>query len=73
VLRGCDRILSEFAPVILYENVAGSQGINLEVANFLIQNNYQLHVYRPYLQQIVTLNSLDDLNGQLNIVATPKT
>jgi hypothetical protein len=39
----------------------------------LIQNNYQLHVYRPYLQQLVALNSLDDLNGQLNIVATPKT
>jgi FkbM family methyltransferase len=73
VLRGCDLILSEFAPIILYENVAGSQGINLEVANFLIQNNYQLHVYRPYLQQLVMLNSLDELNGQLNIVATPKT
>jgi FkbM family methyltransferase len=72
VLKGCQRILETFSPVILYENIAGSQGSNLEVANFLMQQNYQLHVYQPYLQQLVALNSLNDLNGQLNIVATPK-
>jgi FkbM family methyltransferase len=72
VLQGCQRILEAFSPVILYENIAGSQGSNLEVANFLMQQNYQLNVYQPYLKQLVALSSLNDLNGQLNIVATLK-
>jgi FkbM family methyltransferase len=72
VLQGCQQILEDFSPVILYENIAGAQGNNLEVAEFLTQHSYQLHIYQPYLNQLIPLNSLNDLNGQLNIVATPK-
>jgi FkbM family methyltransferase len=71
VLRGCDRILSEFAPVILYENVAGSQGSNYAVADFLQQKGYRLHSYQPFIQQLIPLNSNEELNGNLNIIAVP--
>ena len=72
VLRGCDRILKTFRPVILYENIAGVQGNNLEVAEFLTQHGYQLHFYQPYFNQLIPLSSFDDLNGHLNIIATPQ-
>lgn len=73
VLRGAQRLLAEFSPVILYENIAGSQGqgSNVEVAQFLIEHGYQLNVYQPYLQQLTALDSLNELAGQLNIVAMP--
>jgi FkbM family methyltransferase len=41
VLKGCDRILTEFAPIILYENIAGRQGSNLPVADYLRSIGYQ--------------------------------
>jgi Methyltransferase FkbM domain len=72
VLQGCKRILETFAPVILYENIDGGQENNIEVAKFLTQHGYQLHFYQPYVNQLIPLKSLDDLNGQLNIVATPQ-
>ncbi len=72
VLQGARQLLKTFAPVILYENIAGAQGSNLEVAEFLVQQGYELNIYQPYLKQLVPLNSLAELGGQLNIVATPK-
>jgi FkbM family methyltransferase len=69
VLQGCQQILEAFSPVILYENIAGGQGNNLEVAEFLTQHGYALHFYQPYFNQLIPLKSLDDLNGQLNIIA----
>ncbi len=71
VLQGCDRILSEFAPVILYENVAGSQGSNYAVADFLQEKGYCLHSCQPFIQQLIPLNSNEELNGNLNIIAVP--
>jgi FkbM family methyltransferase len=73
VLRGCDRILSEFAPIILYENVAGSQGSNYAVADFLQEKGYRLHSYQPFIQQLIALNSNEELNDNLNIIAVPST
>jgi FkbM family methyltransferase len=72
VLHGAKRLLKEFSPIILYENIAGSQGNNVGVAEFLLEQGYQLNVYQPYLQQLIALNSLEELGGQLNIVATPR-
>jgi FkbM family methyltransferase len=71
VLKGCQTILSRFLPVILYENIAGSQGDNIGVAQFLKEKGYQLHSYQPFLQALVPVNSLEDLKGQLNIIALP--
>jgi FkbM family methyltransferase len=71
VLEGSSRILSEFAPPILYENIAGSKGSNLDVADFLISRGYQLFRYQPYLQQLIPINCIEDLQGKLNIIAVP--
>ncbi|MGQ4647753.1 FkbM family methyltransferase [Lyngbya aestuarii] len=69
VLVGSDRILTEFNPIILYENIAGSKGSNIAVADFLQCRGYQLFRYQPYLQELIPINSIDDLRGRLNIVA----
>ncbi|NEO61652.1 MAG: hypothetical protein F6J98_14915, partial [Moorea sp. SIO4G2] len=69
VLAGSNRILTEFTPTILYENIAGSRGSNLAVADFLISKNYQLYQYQPYLGQLIPINSREDLQGRLNIIA----
>ena len=69
VIEGSNRILSKFAPTILYENIAGGKSSNLAVANFLISRGYQLFRYQPYLQQLISINSTEDLQGKLNIIA----
>lgn len=69
VLEGSNRILNEFAPDILYENIAGNKGSNLAVAEFLTSRGYQLFRYQPYLQQLIPVNSAEDVQGRLNIIA----
>ncbi|MEP0751942.1 FkbM family methyltransferase [Trichocoleus sp. Lan] len=69
VLEGSSQILSEFAPAILYENIAGNKSSNLAVADFLTSRGYQLFRYQPYLQQLIPVNSAEDLQGRLNIIA----
>ena len=72
VLKGSDRLLREFAPVILYENIAGSQGSNLPVANFLRSIGYQLFCYQPYLQKLIPVDVNNDFQSRLNIIALPQ-
>jgi FkbM family methyltransferase len=72
VLQGSDRILTEFRPVILYENIAGSQGSNLPVAELLISKQYELFIYQPFIQQLIPVLELDALQGSLNVIAVPK-
>ncbi|MEB3293387.1 MAG: FkbM family methyltransferase [Synechococcales bacterium] len=69
VLKGSDRILREFKPVILYENIAGGQGSNLAVAEWLLQHQYRLYCYQPFVQQLVAIDTLEDIHGNLNIIA----
>jgi len=71
VLVGSERILSEFSPVILYENIAGTQGSNFPVANFLITQGYQLFQYKPHIQELIPINSIEELPRNLNIIALP--
>jgi FkbM family methyltransferase len=72
VLQGSDRILSQFRPVILYENIAGSQGSNLPVVELLISKGYDLFTYQPFIQQLIPVLELNDLQGSLNVIAVPK-
>jgi hypothetical protein len=65
-------LLADFQPGIIYENIAGSQGDNFPVAQFLTDKGYNLFRYRPYLQELIPLDSIDDLQGNLNIIALPK-
>jgi FkbM family methyltransferase len=72
VLKGCDRLLTEFAPIILYENIAGHQGSNLPVADYLRSIGYQLFRYQPYLQKLIPVDVNADFQDSLNIIALPK-
>ncbi|MBK4732136.1 FkbM family methyltransferase [Oxynema sp. CENA135] len=69
VLRGATRILSEFKPIILYENIAGSKGSNLPVAKYLREHGYHLFYYKPYVNDLESIESAEEFNHQLNIIA----
>jgi FkbM family methyltransferase len=72
VLKGSDRILTEFAPIILYENIAGHQGSNLPVADYLRSIGYQLFRYQPYLQRLISVDVNADFQDSLNVIALPQ-
>ena len=72
VLKGSDRLLQEFAPIILYENIAGAQGSNLPVADYLRECNYKLFYYQPYLKNLIPIEIGHDFQGSLNIIAVPQ-
>lgn len=69
VLKGSDRILTEFKPIIIYENMADSRGCNLPVSDFLRSIGYQLFLYQPYIQQLIPISSNADIQRSLNIIA----
>lgn len=71
VLKGSSQILSKFAPVILYENIAGSKGSNYQVAEFLIKHGYKIFRYQPYLQNLIPVNSQEKMQNNLNLIALP--
>ncbi len=71
VLAGSDRLLADFAPAILYENIAGSSGSNTPVAEFLQARGYSLFRYQPYLQTLIPVQTVEQLQGNLNIIALP--
>jgi FkbM family methyltransferase len=71
VLAGSKRILSEFTPVILYENIAGNKGSNYQVAEYLTKVGYELFRYQPYLQSLIPVNLLEEIEGNLNLIAMP--
>ena len=72
VLIGSEKILSEFCPIILYENIASSKGSNLPVADYLKSKGYKLFRYQPYAQELIPINSSDELEGNLNVIAVPE-
>jgi len=69
VLKGSDRVLTQFKPTILYENMVGGNQDNLPAADFLWTKGYRLFRYLPYIQQLAPLNSIEDLRSNLNIIA----
>jgi FkbM family methyltransferase len=72
VLKGCDRLLRDFKPGILYENIAGSKANNRPVAEFLIAQGYNLFYYRPYVQELIPVSLNQTFANQLNIIALPQ-
>jgi FkbM family methyltransferase len=69
VLKGSEKLLQRFSPTILYENIAGSEGSNLVVAEYLQQKGYQLFRYQPYLQQLIPVETAIEFEGSLNLIA----
>jgi FkbM family methyltransferase len=71
VLEGSIHLIEQFSPGILYENIAGSKGSNLSVAKWLQAKNYRLFRFQPYLQNLIPIDSLEEMQGSLNIIALP--
>lgn len=71
VLKGSDRILTEFAPAILYENIAGASSSNTPVAAYLQAKGYRLFRYQPYLENLIPIESIESLQNSLNLIALP--
>lgn len=71
VLRGSDRLLQQFQPAILYENVVGTSESNLPVAEYLRSIGYRLFRYQPFLKNLLPLTESGDFADSLNIIALP--
>jgi FkbM family methyltransferase len=71
VLKGSDRLLKEFSPIILYENIVDETGSNLPVAKFLTRIGYKLFTYRSYLQKLLPINPEAGNFTGLNVIALP--
>jgi FkbM family methyltransferase len=69
VLKGALHLLTNFQPVILYENVAGASGLNLPVYDFLKTQGYQLYRYRSFSNDLIQIESPAELSGLLNVIA----
>jgi FkbM family methyltransferase len=76
ILLGSHHLLSRFKPKIMYENAASTNfyeitASNRTVAELLTTQGYQLYRYRPYIRDLVAIESFDQLRGNLNIIALP--
>lgn len=71
VFQGAVQLLKQFAPVIMYENVAGGNQNSLPVAEFLQERGYELFKYKPHIQQLLPLDL--NITTSLNIIAIKKT
>lgn len=70
VLGGGKNLINQFKPVILYENIAGSKGSNIGVAQYLESIGYELFYYQPFVQKLIPVNSPENYE-QLNFIAVP--
>lgn len=69
VLKGSNRILHEFQPSILYENIAGTSSNNTLVANYLMGRGYKLFRYQTLLNNLLPVENISQLQNSLNIIA----
>lgn len=71
VLSGAARLLNEFAPAIIYENMVGERSGDVDVSIHLQGLGYQLFRYQPFLKELAPAGTIADRQGALNIVAIP--
>ncbi|AFY92090.1 FkbM family methyltransferase [Chamaesiphon minutus] len=71
ILQGCERTLANFAPTIIYNSYT-STGIDLATAQYLLDRDYELFRYQPYLQQLIPLANESDFNEVIKAIAIPK-
>jgi FkbM family methyltransferase len=69
VLAGSYQLIHDFHPTIIYENIASHRGSNITVANCLTALGYQLFRYKPYIRELISIKSEQELHGELNIIA----
>ena len=70
ILIGAQATITRFAPTIIYNNYT-SKGIDLAVAEYLIDRGYQLFRYQPYLQQLIPLVNQSDFAEVVKAIALP--
>jgi FkbM family methyltransferase len=70
VLQGAIQTLRQFSPTILYQNLFNNEP-NLEIAELLTAQGYQLFKYRPYLQELMPIETADDLFNVEKVIAMP--
>ena len=70
ILSGSEQTLAKFAPTIIYNSYT-SKGINLAVAQYLLDRDYELFRYQPYLQQLIPLVSESDFTEVIKAIAIP--
>ncbi len=70
VLQGAVQTLRRFSPTILYQNLFNNEP-NLEIAELLTAQGYQLFKYRPYLQELLPIETADDLLNVEKVIAMP--
>ena len=70
ILSGGAQTLAKFAPTIIYNSYT-SRGINLAVAQYLLDRDYELFRYQPYLQQLIPLVSESDFTEVIKAIAIP--
>ncbi len=71
ILTGGEQTLAKFAPTIIYNSYT-SKGIDLAAAQYLLDRDYELFRYQPYLQQLIPLVSESDFAEVLKAIAIPK-
>jgi FkbM family methyltransferase len=71
ILIGCEQILTEFAPTIIYNSYT-SKGVDLATAEYLLDRDYELFRYQPYLQQLIPLVNEADFTEVMKAIAIPK-
>lgn len=72
VLQGAAQMIAQFSPILLYENLAGSQGSNIEMAQALLSQDYSLFSYRAFASQLSPVANEDELGQFLNVIAVPQ-
>ena len=71
ILIGAQATITRFAPTIIYNNYT-SKGIDLAVAEYLIDRGYQLFRYQPYLRQLIPLVNQSDFAEVVKAIAIPQ-
>jgi FkbM family methyltransferase len=71
ILTGGEQTLAKFAPTIIYNSYT-SKGVDLAAAQYLLDRDYELFRYQPYLQQLIPLESEADFAEVMKAIAIPK-
>jgi FkbM family methyltransferase len=71
ILSGSEQTLAKFAPTIIYNSYT-SKGVDLAAAQYLLDRDYELFRYQPYLQQLIPLESESDFAEVMKAIAIPK-
>lgn len=71
ILSGGEQTIAKFRPTIIYNSYT-SKGIDLTVAEYLLDRDYELFCYQPDLPQLIPLVNESDFSEVIKAIAMPK-